>query len=280
MFIRTFISGALRLIFGVNALLLATATATTIATSSAASADPKVAPLILQPLDHGAALSSAVGPLEARLRLTEAENADLMGVSTGFDFGSFALKAAYDGQLSGLFGAPGAMTASARDALVNLFAESRSLGLSTALGAARLALAAGTDQDAGEIFAGELQVTEAFADLVLQLGASAAGQRVLGASSSFALRPWLRFELGGKVETNMAAADRHTRLTSELALGGDGAFTSGDRLRARLTRNPEGVERLSFGYAAPLGPGRLLLRSETTPEVATYAARAEWSMKF
>ena len=272
MSLRTFASGALRLIFGATLLLTATA--------PAAFADPKVTPLTLQPLDHGAALSSELGPLEARLRLTEAENTDLMGVSTGFDFGSFAVKAAYDGRLSGLFGAPGTLTDSARQALVNLFAESRSLGVSTALGAARLALAAGTDQEAGEIFAGQLQVTDALADLVLQLGASAAGRRILGASSGFDLQPWLRFEMGGKVETDMAAADRRTRVTSELALAGDGAFTQGDRLRARLTRNPEGVERLAFGYATPLGPGRLLLRSETTPEIATYAARAEWSMRF
>ena len=269
---RIFISGGLRLILSV--LLLVTATTT------AAVADPKVAPLILQPLDHGAALSSELGPLEARLRLTEAENTDLMGVSTGFDFGAVAVKAAFDGQLSGLFGAPGALTASARNALVNLFAESRSLGVSTALGAARLALAAGTDPEAGEIFAGELQVTDRLADLVLQLGASAAGRRILGASSGFDLRPWLRFEMGGKAETDMAAAERRTRLTSELAFQGDGAFIEGDRLRAGLTRNPEGVERLAFGYATPLGPGRLLLRSETTPEIKTYAARAEWSMKF
>ena len=54
----------------------------------------------------------------------------------------------------------------------------------------------------------------------------------------------------------------------------------GDRLRAQVTRSPDGLERLSVGYGTHLGIGRLQLRSEGAPDLDEYAARADWRLEF
>ncbi|MGP1252972.1 MAG: hypothetical protein ACTS10_01055 [Kiloniellales bacterium] len=275
---RLFTRDAFRLFFGLPILLIAAAFS--ILTVRPAVAEPEIAPLVLTPVSRGAALSSDLGPLDARLRLTETDDARLMGGSTGIDLGSLELRAAYDGDLSSLFTAPSALKVSATEALGRLFKRSRSFGLSTALGAARLALAAGTDEEAGGILGAELQVTDSLGNLILQAGGSEAGRRLFGARSSLDLTSRLRIELGGRLEADIESADRRPKATSGLAIGWRDALARGDRLRAQITRSPDGLERLSVGYVALMEVGRLQLRSEGAPDLDEYAARAEWRLEF
>ena len=275
---RPFTRDAFRPLLGLSILLIAAVFS--LLTARPAGAESGIAPLVLTPVSRGAALSSDLGPLEARLRLTETDEARLMGGSTGVDLGSLQLQAAYDGDLSGLFAAPGALKVSATEALGKLFKRSRSFGLSTALGAARLALAAGSDREAGGILGAELQVTDSLGNLTLQAGGSAAGRRLFGAQTVLDLTSRLRIELGGRLEADIESADRRAKATSGLALGWSDALAEGDRLRAQVTRSPDGLERLSVGYAALLGVGRLQLRSEGAPDLDEYAARAEWRLEF